>query len=163
MKTIVKICPRDWLALLGWVGLSLSAGVAGSQFEPGLWYELLRKPFWTPPSVVFPLVWSVLYVLMGLAVWRLWRTPRSKDRQLGLGLFLAQLVLNAMWSWLFFGEHAISLALIEIVLLQLSILACVIVFCRTELVAGLLMLPYLLWVSFAVILNGGFWWLNRTG
>jgi len=152
---------QTWLALLGWVGLSLAAGAFGSLFEPGAWYASLRKPPWTPPDSAFPLVWTVLYGAMGVAAWFVWKGPAGSSRKTGLILFLIQLALNAAWSWIFFGLHLIGAALAEIIVLEVLILACTVHFFRADWRAGWLMVAYVLWVGFAAILNASFWLLNE--
>jgi tryptophan-rich sensory protein len=126
------------------------------------WYVTLNRPFFTPPSWVFGPVWTLLYLMMGVAaflVWqRGWDTPGVK---LALGLWVAQLLLNGLWSILFFGMQAPGIALVEIVVLLALIVWCTKVFFQLSTPAGWLMVPYIAWVGFATLLNGGFWLLNR--
>ncbi len=147
-----------------WLAASYAAGGVGALFGPGAgeggWYDTLRRPALTPPGWVFPVVWNVLYLLMGLAAWLVWRR-RADGRTAALTLFVVQLVLNAAWSVLFFGLHSPGAALIEIVALWLAIAATVVAFLRVSRPAGVLMLPYLAWVSFAIYLNAAIWALNR--
>jgi translocator protein len=150
---------RRWLALVGWIALPLLAGAFGSQFMPGEWYARLEKPDWNPPSWVFGPVWTTLYLLMGVAAWLVWDRHRGAAR-VALALFVVQLVFNAMWSYLFFGLQAPGLAFAEIVLLWLLIVATAVLFWRARRVAGVLLLPYLAWVSFAAVLNFTIWQLN---
>ncbi len=148
---------KTWIVLAIWIAVSLSAGFIGSRFPPGEWYQGLEKPSWNPPSWVFGPVWTLLYILMGIAAWMVW-----KDRGFSFGvyLFMAQLVLNALWSWLFFGLNRPDLAFFEIILLWGFILATMILFWRARPAAGALFVPYLLWVSFASVLNHTLWKLN---
>jgi tryptophan-rich sensory protein len=139
--------------------LSLGAGFVGSFAPPGEWYAALNKPVWNPPSYLFPIVWSVLYVAMGVAAWLVWRSS-SPDRRRALAFFLTQLVLNALWSWLFFGFHMIVLALVEIVILWLLILVTAREFFACRRVAGALLVPYAIWVGFAMVLTFELWRLN---
>jgi tryptophan-rich sensory protein len=126
------------------------------------WYPTLQKPLYTPPSWAFGVVWPVLYVLMGLSAGILWNKPTGRKAvNAAIWLFLLQLVLNGLWTPLFFGLHEIQLALIEILLLWLILLITTIVFYIQSTLAGVLLTPYLLWISFAVYLNAGFWNLNR--
>ncbi|MHB1038308.1 MAG: TspO/MBR family protein [Pirellulales bacterium] len=118
---------------------------------------LLTKPSWTPPGWLFGPVWSVLYLSMAVAAWLVWRKGNAV---MPLALFAVQLTFNAAWSWLFFGLHSPGMAFIDIVLLWAAIVATTIVFWRRSLVAGLLFVPYLAWVSFAGVLNFGIWRLN---
>jgi translocator protein len=150
---------RRWLGLVGWVALPLLAGLVGSQFEPGTWYAGLEKPPWNPPSWVFGPVWTTLYVLMGVAAWLVWDRSGA-GASAALTLFVVQLVLNAAWSWLFFGLQSPGLALIEIVVLWALIVATTMLFWRVRAGAGALMLPYLAWVTFATALNFEIWRLN---
>jgi tryptophan-rich sensory protein len=148
------------IGLVIWVALSFGAAWFGSQFEPGAWFEQLQKPAWNPPNWLFAPVWSVLYALMGIAAWLIWKNKGFAGAALPLTLFLIQLVLNAAWSWLFFGLHTLGLAFGEIVLLWLAILATLILFWRERPVAGALFIPYLAWVTFAAALNFTIWQLN---
>jgi tryptophan-rich sensory protein len=146
--------------LLGWIWLSLSAGLVGARFQPGAWYDDLVKPDWTPPGAVFPLVWTTLYVLMGVAAFRVWWRHGFRNARLALGLFVLQLVLNAAWSWLFFGLHAIGAAFAGINLLWATIVATFLAFRPRDVLAARLLLPYLIWVGFAAVLNFTIWRLN---
>jgi translocator protein len=148
-----------WLALAGWIGVSLLAGVVGSQFQPGEWYASLQKPSWNPPSWVFGPVWTTLYVMMGTAAWLVWDRRRGAAR-VALGLFLVQLAFNAGWSWLFFGLNAPGLAFGWILLLWALIAATAAAFRATRTAAGVLLLPYLAWVTFAAALNFTLWRMN---
>lgn len=148
------------LGLAVWLAVTFAAAFVGSQFLPGEWYASLEKPAWTPPNGVFAPVWTVLYALMAVSAWMIWSRRGLRGAALPLGLFLLQLALNAIWSWLFFGLHRPDWALIEILLLWLAILATLIAFWRIRIAAGALLLPYLLWVSFATALNFELWRLN---
>ncbi|MGB5513607.1 MAG: TspO/MBR family protein [Thermoanaerobaculia bacterium] len=126
------------------------------------WYPTLIKPFFNPPAWVFGPTWTLLYIMMGVAAFLVWRQGFStKDVRLALTLFAAQLALNGLWSILFFGLQSPGVAFAEIMLLWLSIVATVWIFRRVVPAAALLMLPYLAWVSFAAVLNGSIWMLNR--
>jgi benzodiazapine receptor len=125
------------------------------------WYASLVHPSWTPPDRVFGPVWTVLYVLMALAAWLVWRKAGWQGARGSLGLYGAQLLLNMLWSILFFGLGWITVALAEIVLLWALVLATLLAFSRHVLPASFLFVPYLLWLSYAVSLNAGFWQLNR--
>ena len=152
---------RFW-RLLACIGAGALPGVVGSQFGPGAWYAALDKPSLTPPGWVFPVVWTALYLAMGVALFLfLDRTARSdRARRLGLGLFVAQLVLNGAWSWLFFGLERPGLALFDIVALWALIAATMAVFTLRRRAAAALLAPYLAWVSFATYLNFEIWRLN---
>ncbi|MGB5173916.1 MAG: TspO/MBR family protein [Thermoanaerobaculia bacterium] len=125
------------------------------------WYPTLIKPFFNPPAWVFGPTWTLLYIMMGVAAFLVWRQGFStKDVRLAVTLFAAQLALNGLWSILFFGLQSPGVAFAEIMLLWLSIVATVWIFRRVVPAAALLMLPYLAWVSFAAVLNGSIWMLN---
>jgi benzodiazapine receptor len=148
------------LSLVGWLAVSFAAGWIGSRFMPGAWYASLAKPLWTPPNALFGPVWSVLYVLMGVAAWLVCRRAGFSGAGAALALFILQLALNALWSCLFFGLHRPAIAFFDIVVLWVVILAVVVLFWRKDQVAGALMLPYLVWVGFASCLNFALWRLN---
>ena len=145
------------------IAVCFGAGLVGSLFTArsvGDWYLALDKPAWTPPSAVFGPVWSLLYLLMGIAAWLVWRRGGFAAHPVALTLFASQLVLNAVWSFLFFGLRLPGAAFVEIVVLWALILATLIAFWRAVPVAGLLLVPYLLWVSLASALNFAIWRLN---
>lgn len=144
---------RNWLALAGFVVVCQLAGIVGALATnaDSAWFNQLAKPAWNPPAGVFAPVWTTLYALMGIAAWRVWRTGRGAR---ALPLFFMQLTLNAAWSFLFFGAHAVIAAFIEIVVLWLAIVLTTLAFARVDRTAAWLMLPYLAWVSFAAVLNG---------
>lgn len=151
---------RDVLGLAAWLLASLAAGGIGSRFMPDAWYASLAKPSWTPPDAVFAPVWTALYVLMGVAAWTIWRRAGFRGSPVGLPLFAAQLALNALWPYLFFGLHRPGLAYLEILILWAVILGVTAIFWRESRAAGFLMLPYLAWVGFASCLNLAIWRLN---
>lgn len=124
------------------------------------WYRTLEKPAFNPPDGVFAPVWTVLYAMMAVAGWRVWRSRRAPGRRGALGLFALQLGLNFTWSALFFGLHWIGVALVEIAVLLLAIVATTRAFLRIDRAAGLLLVPYALWVAFATVLNAAIWALN---
>ena len=152
-----------WLLLGFWILLCFTvAGVSSSSTvrEVNGWYQTLVRPSFAPPSWVFAPVWTLLYTMMAVAVWSVSITPISTARNTAILLFLVQLALNFGWSFLFFARHQIGLALVEIVAMWLAILATTLVFRLASPLAAGLMLPYLAWVSFAAILNAGYWKLN---
>jgi tryptophan-rich sensory protein len=141
------------------------AAALGAQFEPGTWYAGLEKPSWNPPSWLFGPVWTVLYALMAVAGWLVWKAEpdagaAASARRAGLAAFAHQLVLNAAWSWLVFGLHRPGLAVAEIVARWLAIAATILLFRRVRPLAAALLLPYLAWVTFAAALNFTLWRLN---
>ncbi len=149
-----------WLSLACWVGICLMTGFVGSLFTTGEWYDEMQKSALTPPNYVFPIVWSVLFVLMGIAAWRVWG-KRKKGVGFALSLFLVHLIFNVLWSYLFFGIQRPDLALVEVVILWIVILLTIIAFFKVDRLAGLIMLPYLAWVSLAIYLNYTFVELNQ--
>ncbi|QTL06102.1 tryptophan-rich sensory protein [Aquabacter sp. L1I39] len=133
------------------------AAIGGAVTSPQIptWYATLPKPSFTPPNAVFPVAWTILYFLMGISLWRLWdRAPEGPDRRWAIGLFLVQLSLNFAWSPVFFALHAVWAALAIIVALILSLAATMRFAFRADALAGWLLVPYLLWVCFASLLNG---------
>ncbi|AIN73226.1 tryptophan-rich sensory protein [Flavobacterium psychrophilum] len=136
-----------------------------TQSSVNTWFLTLKKPFFNPPSWIFPLVWTILYILMGYSFAIIWsnesQSKRNKETiKKAMFLFAVQLALNALWSVLFFGLCNPFLALIEILLLWLMILETIKMFTKIDDFASKLLIPYLAWVSFAVILNGSIWFLN---
>jgi translocator protein len=151
---------HPWLALVLLIVICFSvAGLGGLTTTPNIpnWYVGLAKPSWTPPDWLFGPVWSALYLSMAVAAWLVWL---KGDAVTPMILFAVQLVFNAAWSWLFFGMHNPGASFIDIVLLWAAIVATTIAFWRRSLVAGLLFVPYLAWVSFAAVLNFAIWRLN---
>jgi tryptophan-rich sensory protein len=143
----------------------LAAGAIGSIFTRQAiptWYATLEKPAFNPPNWVFMPVWTLLYIMMGVAAFLVWRKGlENRQVRMALIVFLVQLVLNAFWSVAFFGLESPLYGLIVIALLWVAILFTTLMFYRTSRVAGVLMLPYLLWVTFAAVLNESIWLLNR--
>jgi tryptophan-rich sensory protein len=127
-----------------------------------LWYRTIRRPSWNPPNQVFGPVWTTLYLLMGVALVQVVRSEEDRlARQLGLVLFAVQLVLNFGWSWIFFTNHDLFGALVEILALWLAIAATIAAFARVRPSAAALLLPYLAWTTFATVLTGAIWRMNR--
>ena len=156
---------NNFFKLVTTIGVSLGAGVIGSLFTtPAVqsnWYLELVKPALNPPAWVFGPVWTTLFALMGIAAFLVWKKELDRrDVKIALGLFLGQLVLNTLWSIIFFGLHSPGGALIEIVFLWLAILATIIAFYKISKPAAWLLVPYILWVSFASYLNYAIWALN---
>ncbi|MFH1403637.1 MAG: TspO/MBR family protein [Candidatus Altiarchaeota archaeon] len=154
----------DAFRLVASVLLCLTAGFIGSYYTTQsipTWYAGLEKPSFNPPNWVFGPVWTMLYVMMGVSLYIFWKKNNGfGENRLGLILFAIQLVLNSLWSIIFFGWRDISLALAEIMVLWAVILATIILFKKTSRTASLLLTPYLLWVSFATILNYSIMTLN---
>lgn len=153
----------EWAGLVLWVGVCFGVAWAASQFitpEIGGWYARLRKPAWTPPNWLFGPVWTALYLSMGVAAWLVWRGRGWAGARLPLSLFAAQLALNGLWSIIFFGLHRTGAAFAEIILLWCAIAATLASFRRASPPAAALMLPYLLWVTYAAALNLAIWRMN---
>ena len=146
---------------IGWLALTFGAAWLGSRFLPDEWYKNLKKPDWNPPNKVFGPVWSVLYLLMAAAAWLVWRGYGFSVVIFPLVLFVVQLFLNTAWTWTFFGLHRPGIAFADIVLLWMLILATLTLFWQFVPLAGILLLPYLAWVSFASYLNLSIWRMNQ--
>ena len=158
-----QTAPRQYLILILFclvcIGTGALGGVATSS-SVSTWYPTLQKPVFNPPDWVFAPVWTALYLIMAVAAWRVWLKAEGQAKFKALQMFWFQLALNLLWSILFFGMRQIGFALAEIVLLLLAILITTLLFWRTDRLAGMLMLPYIAWVSFATILNASLWMLN---
>ena len=125
-----------------------------------IYAETIRQPPLSPPGWVFPLVWTVLFALMGIGAARIFLTPASGARSLGLNLFIAQLAVNFLWSPIFFNLQAFGFAFVWLLLLLILVLAMTLTFRKTDPAAAKLQIPYLLWLAFAAYLNLGVWYLN---
>lgn len=155
----MSVGPQRW-GLVLFIAVCYAAAAIGFTFTtPAVrdWYATLSKPAWTPADWVFAPVWMALYTIMAVAAWLVWRKRGVIAAAGPLALFAVQLVLNVGWSALFFGLRLPDAAFAEIILLWLAVLATAIAFWRVTLWAGLLMLPYLLWVTFAAVLNFAIW------
>ena len=154
----------DYLMLFGSILVSLGAGFIGSFFTVdsiSTWYVTLNKPFFNPPNFLFGPVWTVLYVLMGIALYLVWSKGfKSKESKIAIWLFVIQLVLNTLWSIIFFGLENPLWAFVEIVFLWVAILLTMIYFWKISKPATYLLVPYILWVSFAAVLNFSIYYLN---
>ena len=135
------------------------AGMFTSQAVP-IWYASLNRPSFNPPNWVFGPVWTSLYILLGISFFLIWKEEASKERDLAIKVFSIQMLLNFAWSFLFFYFNLIGVALIEIILLWTSIAAMIYLFYKIKPLAAYMNIPYLLWVSFATILNAGYYFLN---
>ncbi|HEX6373963.1 MAG TPA: TspO/MBR family protein [Longimicrobium sp.] len=153
---------RQWLGLAGWLLASFAAAAVGGVASAGAgdFYQQLVKPGWAPPGWLFGPVWSVLYLLMGIAAWLVWRERGFRGARGALTLFVVQLAANALWTWLFFAWRRGALAFGEILLLWVLIAATIAAFWRVRPLAGALLIPYLLWVTFASALTFAVWRMN---
>jgi benzodiazapine receptor len=153
---------RQALGFLGWLLLTFAAAGIGAvaSSAAGAFYERLVRPGWAPPGWLFAPVWTVLYFLMATAAWLVWRTRGVRPVRTSLTLFIIQLAANALWTWVFFVWHAGAFAFAEIVLLWCLIVAMAASFRKLSTVAAALLLPYLVWVTFASALTFATWQLN---
>ena len=160
MSKIVEFI-KKYRIRLTWIGLTLLAGGVGALLAGGFdAYKTVQKPPLSPPDWLFPVVWSILYALMGIGAARIWLSPESALRRRGLNLFVAQLIVNFFWSLIFFNLRAYGFALLWIGLLWVLIVWMILAFHKTDKPAAWLQIPYLLWVTFAAYLNWGVWVLN---
>lgn len=141
------------LSLAGFCVITFIAAMSGGYFRPGQWYRELTKPSWNPPDFLFPIAWMVLYAMMAFAAWLVWREAGWPGSAVALGLWVAQLVFNALWSYFFFGMKRIDYALVDVAALWLAIVSTIAAFWPISQAAAYFMLPYLAWVSFAAFLN----------
>ncbi|MEO8101291.1 MAG: TspO/MBR family protein [Betaproteobacteria bacterium] len=145
---------RRWLALAAWIGLCVAVGiVTGLLFKPGAWYAALDKPSFNPPAWLFAPVWTLLYVAMAVAAWRIGCRPATAARSQALRQFGVQLALNAAWTPVFFGAQSLAGGVLVIVLLAFAIIVTIQRFHPLDKVAAWLLAPYLAWVAFASVLN----------
>jgi len=148
---------RNGLALVGFIVVTFCAPLLSVGSMPGAWYMALQKPSWNPPAWLFGPAWTLLYTLMAVAAWMVWK-------RVGFGkplmLYFVQLALNAAWTPIFFRAHQLGWALAEIVMLWIAILATLLSFRRVNAAAGRLFVPYLAWVTFAMTLNYTLWRMN---
>lgn len=150
------------IGLAGWLMLTFIAAAIGSaaSAESGLFYQQIIRPEWAPPAWLFAPVWTILYILMGISAWIVWRVNGFRSAYVALSLFIIQLALNAIWTWIYFVWRQGALAFVEILILWALILCTTITFWRIRVLAGIFLLPYLAWVSFASALTFAVWRLN---
>jgi benzodiazapine receptor len=135
-------------------------GIIASQFSPGQWYMALHRPSWTPPGWIFAPVWTILYFMIGLAGYWAWNNSDPGNRKIPFSVFALQLILNATWSFVFFGLNSLPLSVVNITALWSLILANMVIFYRLSSIAGYLLIPYFLWSTFAAVVNWSIWRLN---
>ena len=145
------------LTFLLFLGLTVAAAAFGAMFQPGAWYQAIIKPAWTPPNWLFGPVWTVLYIMIAIAGWLVWR---EQGLSFVVVVWVLQLVFNGAWSWIMFGQHQIGWAFADIFLLWIAILLFAVLAWPVSLTASLLFVPYLAWVSYAGALNFAIWRLN---
>lgn len=155
-----RTASHEWMGLAAWLVLTFAAAAIGAiaSLHAAEFYAQLVRPSWAPPAGVFGPVWTVLYALMGVAVWLVWRVPGRHAS--AIALFIVQLAANALWSWLFFAWHRGAVAAAEVLLLLMLIAATACAFWRINRLAAWLLLPYLLWVAFASALTWSVWKSN---
>ncbi|MCX9082092.1 MAG: tryptophan-rich sensory protein [Candidatus Methanoperedens sp.] len=162
---MINMTFSDQKKLIFSIFICLFAGFIGSYFTtPAIptWFATLQKPSFAPPNWVFAPVWTSLYIMMGISLFLVWQKGREdKTVKAAIYLFAGQLVLNALWSFVFFGLRSPLLGLIEIIILWIAILATIMSFMKVSRTAAYLLIPYFLWVSFASIVNFSIWSLNR--
>jgi benzodiazapine receptor len=151
-------------ALILWLAICFLVAAVGASatLQADTFYAELSRPDWAPPAAVFGPVWTLLYAMMAVAAWLVWQRREIRLARIALAFFVFQLILNALWSWLFFGWNQGALSFLDIVLLWIWIAATLVCFWRIRLLAGLLLVPYLLWVTFASVLNYQIWQLNPS-
>jgi translocator protein len=162
---MLKRCPlAQAIGLAGWLAVVFSAAAVGAvaSVNASGFYAELSRPGWAPPASVFGPVWSALYLLMGIVAWLVWRNGTAGRHRLALAFFVLQLFANAFWSWLFFAWRNGAVAFAEVLLLLFLVALTMVLFWRVSRLAGLLMLPYFLWVSFASALTWAIWQANPT-
>ena len=157
-----KLTIADASGLILWFAVCFVAAAVGAaaSVQAGTFYSELIRPGWAPPASVFGPVWTMLYAMMAVAAWLVWRRRKSPLVRMALFLFVLQLVLNALWSWLFFGWKLGALSFLDILVLWTLIVATLALFWRIAPLAGVLLIPYLGWVTFASVLNYQIWRLN---
>ena len=160
----VRPVSKQILGLMGWLAVTFAAAALGAfaSAQAAAFYGELLRPPWAPPASWFGPVWGVLYVLMAVAAWVVWRVPPEARTRTPLALFLLQLVVNALWSWLFFAWRLGGLAFVDVAILLALIGGTLVSFWRVKRLAGALLFPYLCWVSFATALTWSVWQHNPT-
>lgn len=147
----------SYMSLIPIVALVFAMATTGAAFKPGDWYKTLQKPSWNPPDWVFPVVWSLLYLMIAAAGWLVWEIAGWTSAMVIWGV---QVIFNGAWSWLFFGRRRMDLALVDVTLLWLSIVAFIFLAWPISSLAALLFVPYLVWVTIAAALNLTVWRMN---
>ena len=153
---------KQFFGLLGWLAVSFAAAAVGgfASANAGDFYLQLVRPAWAPPAWLFAPAWTLLYTLMGVAAWLVWRERGFRGARIALSLFLIQLAVNALWTWLFFVWQRGALAFGEILILWVCIACTIVAFWRVRPIAGALLIPYLAWVSYATALTYAVWQRN---
>jgi benzodiazapine receptor len=162
MQTFSMSRSQAYKGMAGWFLVTFIAAAIGAwaSMDAPAFYGELQKPAWAPPSSVFGPVWTVLYVLMAYSAWLVWVRSGGDAAYIALTLFLVQLALNALWSWLFFAWHMGGMAFVDVMLLWIALAATIIAFSRHSWIAAALLLPYWLWTTYAAALNYSVWKMN---
>jgi tryptophan-rich sensory protein len=158
---MTKPTPKQYAAF---IGLTEAVGFLSGIFSregTAAYGQMLQKPALSPPGWLFPVVWTLLYALMGISAARVWAMPKTQARSRGLNLFIAQLIVNFFWSPIFFNARAYGLALVWLLLLWVLVFLMILEFRKVDKAAARLQLPYLIWLTFAAYLNWAVWQLNR--
>jgi translocator protein len=155
---------KEWIKLVIAIAIPVGVGALAGYFTAtgvDSWYRSIEKPSWNPPDGVFAPVWTTLYIMMGIALYLVWKSSAPQDqKRRAIVLWSVQLLFNALWSFLFFNIHNIGLALADIIVLWLAILVTIFLFARIHKLAAWLLVPYISWVSFATLLTYTIWKLN---
>ena len=154
-----KLSAKVLICTLTCLVLGIASGI-GTASSVKTWFPSIIKPSWNPPSWLFGPVWTILYILMGIAIALIWHTPHPKQKT-AIRLFIFQFCLNLAWSFIFFTQHQIGWAFVEITCIWIALIFTIFAFSAVNKNAAYLLLPYICWVSFAAILNGTIWYLNR--
>lgn len=160
-KMRVLFSAKLLISILLPIALGAIAGMFTSQSVPE-WYATLNRPSFNPPNWIFGPVWTTLYIIMGISLFLIWKQDVSKKRNFAILIFMIQLILNFGWSFIFFYFNMIGIALLEIVLLWFSIITMLVLFYKIKPIASYINIPYLLWVTFATVLNASYYLLNKN-
>lgn len=155
---------KKWLPYIIGIGSAVGVGIISGLLSMGgmeLYSKTVLKPSLTPPDWLFPAVWTILYVLMGIGATRIWLTADSPARKMGLNLYIAQLIVNFFWSLIFFNAQAFGFAVLWLIILWTFVLLMILSFYKADKIAAFLQIPYLIWLTFALYLNIAVWLLNK--
>ncbi len=159
----MKMKKTNWKPYVIWIAITEAVGALSgflSMEGSRSFSETAVQPPLSPPAILFPIVWTILYALMGIGAARVSQTPPSRERSQGLNLFIAQLIVNFFWSLIFFNDRAYGFAFIWLLLLMALVILMIWSFWKIDKTAALLQIPYMLWLLFAAYLNAGVWYLN---
>lgn len=157
--TLKNLSAKVLICTLTCLVLGMASGIATASSVQN-WFPSIAKPYWNPPSWLFGPVWTILYILMGIGIALIWHTPHPKQKT-AIRLFILQFCMNLAWSFIFFTQHQIGWAFVEIICIWTALIFTIFTFSQVNKKAAYLQLPYMCWVSFAAILNGTIWYLNK--